>query len=84
MHLEISFTLVKAPWAYHVWQGVANGHGLPKVLLGPAMPYPSTLCSWATPETAAAFETFQGWPARRMGGLRPFYIPLDTPFRPPV
>jgi hypothetical protein len=24
-----------------------GGHGLPKVLLGPAMPYPSTLCGFA-------------------------------------
>jgi hypothetical protein len=27
-------------------------HELPKVLSGPAMPDPSTLCRWATPETA--------------------------------
>jgi hypothetical protein len=46
-----------------------GGHGLPKELLGPAMPYPCTLCHWATPETA--FWEFQRWPARRVGGLRP-------------
>jgi hypothetical protein len=32
-----------------------GGHGLPKVSLGPAMPYPSTPC---------------GWPTYRAGGLR--------------
>jgi hypothetical protein len=59
-----------------------GGHGLPKVLLGPAMPYPSTLCGFATPETA--FPAFQGWSARRVGGLQPSSIPLVTPFRLPV
>jgi hypothetical protein len=59
-----------------------GGHGLPKVLLGPALTYPSTLCGWATPETA--FRAFQGWYARRVGGLWPYSIPLDTTFRPPV
>jgi hypothetical protein len=64
-----------------------GGHGLPKVLLGPAMPYPSTLCGWATPETA--FWAFQGWytpeaPEAPVGGLWPYSIPLDTTFRPPV
>jgi hypothetical protein len=59
-----------------------GGHGLPKVLLGPAMPYLSTLCGFATPETA--FRAFQGWSARRVGNLRSSLIPLDTPFRPPV
>jgi hypothetical protein len=28
------------------------GHALPKVSLGPAIPYPSTPCRRATPETA--------------------------------
>jgi hypothetical protein len=28
------------------------GHALPEVSLGPAIPYPSTLCGQATPETA--------------------------------
>jgi hypothetical protein len=59
-----------------------GGHGLPKVLIGPAMPYPSTLCGFATPKTA--FQAFQGWSARRVGGLWPSSVPLDTPFRPPV
>jgi hypothetical protein len=31
---------------------VRGGHGLPKVSPGPAMPYPSMPCRWATPETA--------------------------------
>jgi hypothetical protein len=36
-----------------VWQVVSTVHGLPKVLPGPVMPDPSTLCRRAaTPETA--------------------------------
>jgi hypothetical protein len=31
---------------------VRGGHGLHKVSCGPAMPYSSTPCGWATPETA--------------------------------
>jgi hypothetical protein len=45
------------------------GHGLSKVFLGLAMPYPSTPYGWATPKTA--LRLFQGWPARRLGGLQP-------------
>jgi hypothetical protein len=30
-----------------------GSHGLPKVLLGPAMPYPSMLCRQTTPEKAS-------------------------------
>jgi hypothetical protein len=41
-----------------VWQG--DGHGLPKVLFGPAIPYPSMACGQATPETA--LQPFQGDP----------------------
>jgi hypothetical protein len=29
-----------------------GGHGLPKLSLGPTMPYPSMPCGRATPETA--------------------------------
>jgi hypothetical protein len=59
-----------------------GGHGLPKVLPGPAMPYPSTPCRQATPITA--LWPFQGWPAHRAGRLRPFSTPLDTPRRTPM
>jgi hypothetical protein len=52
-----------------------GGHGLHKVSGGPAIPYPSTPCKWATPETA------QGWPARKASGLQPFSTPLVTPRR---
>jgi hypothetical protein len=31
-----------------------SGHEFPKLLLGPAMPYPSTPCRQATPETAVS------------------------------
>jgi hypothetical protein len=44
-----------------VWQGVAmGGYGLPKVLLGAAMPYPSTPCGQVTPETDLWYVTY-GW-----------------------
>jgi hypothetical protein len=55
-----------------------GGHGLPKVLPGPAMPDPSTPCRLAAPETA--LWLFQRCPAHRTGGLRPS---LDTPRRTP-
>jgi hypothetical protein len=58
-------------WAYS-----KGCHGLLKVSLGPAMPYPSTPCGRATPETA--FHPFQGWPALQAGNLGPFYTPLDS------
>jgi hypothetical protein len=35
-----------------LWQGVAMDSLKAKVSLGPAMPNPSMLCGWATPETA--------------------------------
>jgi hypothetical protein len=54
-----------------------GAHGLSKVLFGPAMPYPSTPCEQATPETAR--QLFQGWPTHRAGGLRPSSTLLDTP-----
>jgi hypothetical protein len=59
-----------------------GGQGLPKLSLGPAMPYPSTLCGPATPETA--LWPFQGRSACRAGGLRPSSTPLDTPRRTPM
>jgi hypothetical protein len=58
------------------------GHGLPKVLLGSAMPDPSTPCRGATSETA--LWPIQGWPAHRAGGLRPSSTPLDIPRRTPM
>jgi hypothetical protein len=59
-----------------------GGHGLPKVLLGPAMPYPSTPCDRVTHETA--LWPFQGWPAHRAGVLQLYSTPLDTPRRTPM
>jgi hypothetical protein len=56
-----------------------GGHGIPKVLPGPALPYPSTPCGGATPEMA--LWLFQGFPAHMAGGLRPYFTPLDTPCR---
>jgi hypothetical protein len=43
----------------------SGGHGLFKVLPGPAMPYPSTPCGRATPEMA--LRPFHGWPTHRAG-----------------
>jgi hypothetical protein len=59
-----------------------GSHGLPKVSLGPAMPYPSTPCGRTTPETA--LWPFQGWPTLRVGGLRPSPTLLYTPRRTPM
>jgi hypothetical protein len=53
-----------------------GGYGLPKVSPGPAMLDPSTPCGQATPERA--LQPFQGWPARRAGGLRLSSTLLDT------
>jgi hypothetical protein len=41
------------------------------------MPNPFTLCGRTTPETA--LRSFLGWPARRVGGLRPSSTLSDTP-----
>jgi hypothetical protein len=59
-----------------------GGQGLPKGSLGPAMPYSSTFCGRATPETVV--QLFQGWPTRRVGGLRLSFTLLDTPRRTPM
>jgi len=59
-------------------------HGLPKVLLGPAMPYPSMPCRRATPETALwLYGPFRDDPPYT-GGLRSSSSPLDTPCRTPM
>jgi hypothetical protein len=54
-----------------VWQGVANGHGLPEVSPEPAMLYPSMSCRRANPETALR-------PACTAGGLGSSSTSLDT------
>jgi hypothetical protein len=59
-----------------------GGHGLPKVSPRPAIPYPSTPCGWAIPETAV--RPVQGWSAQRLGGLRPSSTLLNTPHRTPM
>jgi hypothetical protein len=53
-----------------------GGHGLPKVLPGPAMPCSSTPCGRATPETA--LQPFQEWPAPKGRSAAVFY-PLGDP-----
>jgi hypothetical protein len=50
---------------------------LPKVSLGPAMPYPSMPCRRATSEIA--LWPFQDSPAHMVGKLWPSTTPLDTP-----
>jgi hypothetical protein len=57
-------------------------HGLPKFSPTPAMSNPSTPCGRSTPETD--LWPFQGWPARKAGGLRPSSTPLVTPRRTPL
>jgi hypothetical protein len=53
-----------------------DGHGLPKVLPGPAMPYPCTPCRRANPKRA--LQPFQGWPTPKAGCLRLSSTPLVT------
>jgi hypothetical protein len=38
-----------------------GGHGIPKVLLRPAMPYHSILCGWATPDFSGVACLEVGW-----------------------
>jgi hypothetical protein len=52
-----------------------GGHGLPKLLLGPAMPYPSTPCG--QPSLKWPYSHFRG-------GLWPFSTPLDSLRRSPL
>jgi hypothetical protein len=59
-----------------------GGHRLPKVLSGPVMPYLCMPCEWATPKTS--LRTFEGWPARKAGGQRASFTPLDTPYCTPM
>jgi hypothetical protein len=55
----------------HNHRRTARGdHGLPKVLPGPAMPYPSTSCRQPTPETEG-----RAWPSS---------TDIETPRRPPL
>jgi hypothetical protein len=56
---------------------VRGGHGLPKLSLGPAIPYPSTPCRRASLETA--LQLFQGWPAHRAGLPVAVFYPLGHP-----
>jgi hypothetical protein len=56
------------------WQG----HGLTKVSPGPALPYPCMSCGRAIPEMGL-HEGVSGVTPHRMGGLRLFSNPLDTP-----
>jgi hypothetical protein len=53
-----------------------GGHGLPKVSLGPAMPYPSTSCGRETPEKA--LWPFQGWAGQHAAVFYPLGHP--TPY----
>jgi hypothetical protein len=54
-----------------------GGHGLSKVSPGPAMPYPSTPCRLATPETA--LWPFQWWPAPQGGRPAAVFYPFGYP-----
>jgi hypothetical protein len=60
-----------------VWQGVPRAHGLPEVSLGLTIPYPSMPCRRATADTV--LRPFQGWPARKVGGLLAVFYPFVDP-----
>jgi hypothetical protein len=64
------------------WRMARGGHGLPKVSPGPAMLDPITSCGWAIPKMV--LRLFQGWHARKAGGLQPSSFLLDTPRRTPM
>jgi hypothetical protein len=80
------------PWTHHtVWgfptvycsHSSVHGHkarsihGLPKVLLGPAMPYPSTPSGKANSKTA--LQPFQEWSALKAGSLQSLFNPIGHP-----
>jgi hypothetical protein len=52
-----------------------DGHALPKVSLGLAMPYPSAPCEW---------PPLKGVDAHKAGGQQPSSTPLDTSRRTPL
>jgi hypothetical protein len=60
-----------------LWQGVAVDS-----LKFSAVSYPCTPCGRASP--TKALQVFQGWPARKTGGLRPSSAPLNNPRRSPM
>jgi hypothetical protein len=59
-----------------------GGHGLSKVSLGPTMPYLSTPCRRATPDTAILLS--QRRPTHRVGSPRPSSTHLETPCCTPM
>jgi hypothetical protein len=59
-----------------------GGHGLPKLSLGPAIPYSSKPCRKTTPETA--LRPFQEWPVHRVGGPWPSSTLLNILRRRPM
>jgi hypothetical protein len=72
-------------WQLSGWQlsWVAwGGHGLLQVSPKPSLPYPSTPCGRAGPETA--WQQFLGWPTPRACDLWPFSTPLETPRHTPM
>jgi hypothetical protein len=58
-----------------------SSHGLPKVSLGPAMPYPSMPCRRPPPN---GFMAVLGVATCRAGGLRSSSPLLDAPCRTPL
>jgi hypothetical protein len=72
-----SLALTCVPWAYG-----KGAHRLPNVSLGLAIPDPSTPCRQAILKTV--LQLFRGSPTCRVGGLRLFSTPLDTPRRTPM
>jgi hypothetical protein len=76
------FTSELQPRSIGIWQGVAMNS--PKFHSGP--PCPTLLCPAGGPGGQAARGSFQEWPARRAGGMRPshtlLYTPRNTPMNP--
>jgi hypothetical protein len=60
-------------------RGGQIGHGLPKVLSGPL--HALLFYALRPGHAGTALQPFQGWLARKAGGLRPSSMRLDTPRR---
>jgi hypothetical protein len=63
------------------WVMARGGHGLPKVLPGPTMPYPLAMPCEQSPVKQIYGKATSGVAAHRTGYLQPSSTPLNTPHR---
>jgi hypothetical protein len=94
---RVACSRLLSPWTHHtVWgfptvycsHSSVHGriarsiHGLPKVLLGPTMLYPSTPCGQAN--SKKALQPFQEWSSLKAGSLWSSFTPLETRCHTPM